>query len=305
MAAGAADADRDVVVVGGGPAGATAGIFTARYGLDTVVFDRGNASLRRCAYLESYPGFPGGVDIPRFYALLHAHVEEAGADLVHDMVVDIARDGDRFRVETQDDRTVSARRVVAATTYDGDYLRGVADEDALFETREHHGDVEEVVDWTYADDDGRTPIDGVYFAGAMAGRGQQAAIAVGHGAEVARTLLAETREDNGYWPEARAHYDWLRRRDALDHDWDDEATWRERFDDHHQPSDRDLDPDRLDHVRERELAAIKDAHLTRDEIEARADAGQRHLVRHLDPDVVLDELDNDVLRAYVRDGLEM
>ncbi|GGL64959.1 hypothetical protein [Halocalculus aciditolerans] len=33
-----------------------------------------------------------------------------------------------------------------------------------------------------------------------------------------------------------------------------------------------LDPGRLDRVRERELAAVNDAHLTRDEIEARADA---------------------------------
>lgn len=52
------DFDYDVVIVGGGPAGCSAGVFTGRYGLDTVIFDRGRSSLRRCAYLENYLGFP-------------------------------------------------------------------------------------------------------------------------------------------------------------------------------------------------------------------------------------------------------
>jgi len=56
----AAAFDHDVVVVGGGPAGCAAGVFTARYGLDTMIFDRGRSSIQRCAYLENYLGFPRG-----------------------------------------------------------------------------------------------------------------------------------------------------------------------------------------------------------------------------------------------------
>lgn len=45
-------AQYDVVIVGGGPSGCSAGVFTSQYGLDTVAFDRGNASLRRCVSLD-------------------------------------------------------------------------------------------------------------------------------------------------------------------------------------------------------------------------------------------------------------
>ncbi|TKX78401.1 FAD-dependent oxidoreductase, partial [Halorubrum sp. SD626R] len=43
---------RDVVVVGGGVAGLSAAVFTARHGLDTLVVDAGGSVLRRNARLE-------------------------------------------------------------------------------------------------------------------------------------------------------------------------------------------------------------------------------------------------------------
>jgi thioredoxin reductase len=49
-----ADHDHDVVIIGGGPAGCSAGVFVGREGLDTVIFDRGRSSLLRCGHLENY-----------------------------------------------------------------------------------------------------------------------------------------------------------------------------------------------------------------------------------------------------------
>ena len=53
-----------IVIVGGGPTGATTGVFTARAGLDTFVFDRGRSSIKRCAHLENgwWEGVASGVD---------------------------------------------------------------------------------------------------------------------------------------------------------------------------------------------------------------------------------------------------
>lgn len=76
----------DVAIVGGGPAGCAAGVLAARYGLETVVFDRGNSSLARCAFLENYLGFPGGIDVQTFIELIQAHAEEAGCTLVRELV---------------------------------------------------------------------------------------------------------------------------------------------------------------------------------------------------------------------------
>jgi len=149
--------DHDVAVVGGGPAGTSAAIFTARYGLDTVVFDRGRSSLARCAVLENYLGFPGGVDVGTFYDLAHDHVEWAGAGVIDDLVerVEECEDGEGFCIRPQEGEPVTAERVVAATRYDGTYLRPLGG-DEMFETVEHDGEERDRFDRSYPDDDGRT-----------------------------------------------------------------------------------------------------------------------------------------------------
>ena len=115
----------DVVIVGGGPAGCSAGVFTAGYGLDTVIFDRGRSSTQRCAHLENYLGFPAGIDVETLYGLIHDHAKQAGCEIVSNVVESVvsADDVEGFTVETQESRRVTAGRVVAATRYDGEYLR--------------------------------------------------------------------------------------------------------------------------------------------------------------------------------------
>lgn len=291
--------DHDVVIVGGGPAGCAAGLFTARYGLDTVIFDRGTSSLRRCAFLENYLGFPAGIDIETFYGLMHDHVTEAGCELVTDMVTSVVRADETFCVQTQEGRVVRARRVVAATTYGGEYLRDLDSDDTMFVRHDHHDETHEEFNREYADADGRTPVEGLYVAGAMAGHGEQALIAAGHGSRVGREMLADVRREDGYWDEAAPHYDWMRRREALDHDWEDEDTWHRRFADHRFPDDHDLDDERLQRIREQEIAYVKSTHLDREERHQRTKRAQRRLAEHLDDALFLDMVDDDNLREYV------
>jgi hypothetical protein len=297
--------EREVTVVGGGPAGCAVGICTARYGLDTVIFDRGNSSLRRCAFLENYLGFPEGIDVETFYELMHAHVVEAGCDLVSDMVESISRTEDGFRVRTQEGRSVETARVVAASTFDGEYLRGLDSDEAMFDTHEHHDEVHEEFDPEYADAEGRTPVDGLYVAGALAGRGEQVLVAAGHGMTVGRELLADVRRAEGYWEEAAPHYDWMRRREALDHDWNDEATWQRRFADHRLPDEHDLDRERLEKIRRREIEFVKSTHIVRSEIDRRRERAYRRLASHLDADVLLDAIDDERIREYLADTSAM
>ena len=134
----------DVAVVGGGPAGSSATVFCTREGLSTVVFDRGRSPLKRCAHLENYPGFPAGIDVETLYDLFHDQAERAGCEIADGLVESLDRrdDGAGFVVALQDRQPVTARRVVAATRYDGSYMRGLGDDDEMFETTEHDG-----VDW--------------------------------------------------------------------------------------------------------------------------------------------------------------
>ncbi|WP_435143563.1 NAD(P)/FAD-dependent oxidoreductase [Halobaculum sp. P14] len=298
-------ADRyDVVIVGGGPAGCSAGVFTARYGLDTVVFDRGNSSLRRCAHLENYLGFPGGIDVETFYDLAHDHAREAGCDLVDDLVESVTRpDADReedaepsgFVVETQDGRTVEAASVVAAARYDADYLRPLGDEDAMFESHEHDGEVHEHFDRTYADRDGRTPIDGLYVASPVESVSTQAITAAGHGALVGRHVVGDARRDEGYWDDAADRVDWVRRERARDPEWGDRDRWRDYFDDA-APDDLDVSDAEYERLREREIDDRLDMYVSDDEIDRREQRAHDRLLEHIDTDRIrayLDRVDGD------------
>lgn len=287
-----------VVIVGGGPAGCSAGIFTARYGLDTIIFDRGKAALPRSAFLANYPGFPGGIDIETFYNLIHDHAIEAGCDLVEESVVSIGQSpnsgGSReseqsqsFRVETQSGTIVHADRVIAAAWYDGEYLRPLAGEGG-FEMHEHHGEMHEQFRRDYADADGRTPIESLYVAAPNDGRNAQVITSAGQGAHVARSLIADHRQDMGFEGDVlTAHFDWLRPEAEFTGEWADRDRWREWFG-NELPEDHGLDQSRLDELREAYLDRAFETKLTDQEIKERRETAHRRLLHHLDDELILE-----------------
>ncbi|ELZ50368.1 thioredoxin reductase-like protein [Halorubrum distributum JCM 9100] len=200
-------AARDVVVVGGGVAGLSAAVYTARQGLDTLVVDPGGSVLRRNARLENFPGFPLGVDARRLLDLLGEQAETAGADRLDARVtrVSLAHEGSdaadadagdaeanaRFAVTTDEGDRIRARHVVAATKNEVGYLEGL-DGVAIVDRGKAYVD---------ADERGRTGVDGLYAAGRIARKTHQAAVCAGHGAEVAVTLLEEA--------ETPFYHDWV------------------------------------------------------------------------------------------------
>lgn len=280
------DIDHEVVVVGGGPAGCSTGVFTARYGLDTVIFDRGRSSIQRCAFLENYLGFPGGIDIETFYALMHDHAEAAGCSILPDFVESVERDGDGFVVTPQDGDPVTARWVVAATRYDGEYLRPL-DGEAMFVTREHAGTESERFDRAYANGDGSTPVDGLFIASPYGEMGYQASMAAGRGARVGITLVEAVRRARGYPERVVNHYDWIRSTAELDDGERDPEHWREWFDSH-MPDDHGLDADRLDTLRERDVERRLDTYLSDAEVEQRTARAHERLLDHIDDDRILE-----------------
>lgn len=282
------DADHDVVVVGGGPAGCSAAVFASRYGFDTVVFDRGRSSIQQCAYLENYLGFPAGVDVETLYGLFHDHVAEAGGELVADLVESVthAEDGEGFVVATQDGRRVSTDRVVAATRYDGEYLRPLGDE-AMFEAHEYDGQERERFDRTYPEPDGTTPVDGLYVASPSEEADRQAIVAAGRGARVGLAVVRDARRAAGYPESVVDHYDWLRQESARDAEWADRDRWRETYDER-RPDDVEVDDDRWVTLRERDIDRRLSTYVTDDEIGRRTERGQRRLLDHVDDELVLE-----------------
>jgi threonine dehydrogenase-like Zn-dependent dehydrogenase len=283
--------DHDVVIVGGGPAGCSAGVFTARYGLDTVIYDRGRSSLQRCAHLENYLGFPAGIDIETAYDLMHDHATEAGCDLVSDLVESVTRtedgDGEGFVVEPQEGEAVTATSVIAATRYDGEYLRGLDDDAAMFETHEHDGEEHEHFDRGYAEADGTTPVEGLYVTSPSDEADRQAIIAAGRGARVGLRLVDDRRDARGFTGHFTTHYDWVRKEAELTGEWADRDHWVE-YADEQRPDDHDLDDEAWERLRDEEIDRRFETYITDEEIERRERVAHERLVEHLDDDVVLE-----------------
>ena len=64
----------DTIIIGRGPAGLQAAVYTARSGLSTLVLGRSDGSLAKTAIIENYFGFAQAVSGP---ALLEAGMEQA------------------------------------------------------------------------------------------------------------------------------------------------------------------------------------------------------------------------------------
>jgi hypothetical protein len=305
--------DCDVAVVGGGPTGCSAAVFTAREGLDTVLFDCGRSSLQLCAYLENYLGFPAGIDIETLYDLFHAHARETGVTIVPKFVASVedadaggndtttveeAATDEGFLVHPQDGEPITTRRVIAATRYDGEYLRGLDDEEAMFDSHEHGGETEQFFDREYADADGTTPVEGLYVASPHREADMQAIVAAGRGARVARQVITDARVDDGWWPAVAEGVDWMRR-DA-ERDGRNREYWLEHFDEHYgETAPVDADTERYRRIRETAVEQRLAAYLTDEEIAERTDRGHRTLAAHLDPGAVLAAVATDELLAAV------
>lgn len=282
----------DVAIVGGGPTGCSAGVFTARYGLETVVFDRGPSSLRRCAHLENYLGFPGGIDVETFYDLMHEHVREAGGEFVPDVVSTVCRESPGFRLETDRADSVRAKRVIAATKYDATYLESLAAADLFADEEDDQRFRDELVDWS-----GRTPLDRLYVAGPLAGVGDQTVIAAGHGAAVARHLITDVRRDAGYWTTIEDPYDWVRHEAELDDEWWCRERWHAWFDEHDEPEG--LSTDAVESIRETYIDEAFGMYVDDDDIERRTNRGQRRIAEHLDDRIQLEAIPNERILDYV------
>jgi len=180
-----------VAVVGGGPAGLTAAIYTARAGLETTVYDGGEPILARNAHLENVPGFPAGVNARTFLDATRQQAEDADVAFVEANVERVAATESGFRVETEDADTDAADFVVAASWPDSSYLDD-------FELSRIDRGSKTMLD---VDEFGRTDADGVYAAGRLARQYHQTVVAAGHGATVGLTVVDDS--------DAPHYHDWV------------------------------------------------------------------------------------------------
>ncbi|MDI3316762.1 MAG: FAD-dependent oxidoreductase [Bacillota bacterium] len=105
----------DLVIAGGGPAGATAALYAARAQLDVVVVDKGLSSgaLGMTGRVENYPGLPGATG-PEIVEAIRRQATSFGAKFVQAQVIGVDFSGDPKVVYTSDG-DYRARAVILAT----------------------------------------------------------------------------------------------------------------------------------------------------------------------------------------------
>ena len=107
--------DHDLVIIGGGAAGLTAGMYACRYGLDTILLERlmTGGQIINAERIENFPGFPDGVAGAEIGPLMQDQAMQQGLDIRLAEVTGLRRRGPGWLVETVDGELASRAVIVA------------------------------------------------------------------------------------------------------------------------------------------------------------------------------------------------
>ena len=111
----------DLVIVGSGPAGYTAGIYAARAQLSPILYEgsvTAGGALMNTTEVENFPGFPSGIIGPDLMDNLKAQAEKFGSVLVRDDIVEMKLEGDVKTLVDGSGNTVLTKAVILATGSD-------------------------------------------------------------------------------------------------------------------------------------------------------------------------------------------
>ncbi|MFD3696742.1 thioredoxin-disulfide reductase [Streptomyces sp. NPDC058646] len=124
---------RNVIIIGSGPAGYTAALYTARASLQPLVFEgavTAGGALMNTTEVENFPGFRDGIMGPDLMDNMRAQAERFGAELVPDDIVSVDLTGD-IKTVTDTAGTVHRAKAVIVTTGSQHRKLGLPNEDAL------------------------------------------------------------------------------------------------------------------------------------------------------------------------------
>jgi thioredoxin reductase (NADPH) len=109
------DTVRDVVIIGSGPAGYTAGVYTARAGLKPLLIEgvQYGGALMNTTDVENYPGFADGITGPELMDMMRKQAERFGAEIISDDATAVNLSG-TLKTVTVGGETYQARTVILA-----------------------------------------------------------------------------------------------------------------------------------------------------------------------------------------------
>ncbi|WP_432745680.1 thioredoxin-disulfide reductase [Streptomyces sp. JH002] len=124
---------RNVIIIGSGPAGYTAALYTARASLKPLVFEgavTAGGALMNTTEVENFPGFQDGIMGPDLMDGMRAQAERFGAELIPDDIVAVDLSGD-IKAVTDTAGTVHQAKAVIVATGSQHRKLGLPNEDEL------------------------------------------------------------------------------------------------------------------------------------------------------------------------------
>ena len=124
---------RNVIIIGSGPAGYTAALYTARAALKPLVFEgavSAGGALMNTTEVENFPGFQDGIMGPDLMDNMRGQAERFGAELIPDDIVAVDLSGD-IKTVTDTEGTVHRAKAVIVTTGSQHRKLGLPREDEL------------------------------------------------------------------------------------------------------------------------------------------------------------------------------
>lgn len=107
----------DLIIVGGGPAGISAGIYASRQGLDVLLIAKnfGGQVARKAVDIENYPGFEkiSGIDL---FNKFEKHLKSQKLEILTDKVVTAVKEGDIFTVSCEENKDELKAKALIVTS---------------------------------------------------------------------------------------------------------------------------------------------------------------------------------------------
>lgn len=108
--------EKSVIIIGGGIAGYSAGIYTSRANIHTIILEgEWGGQLMKTDSVENYPGYPEGIDGPTLVSNMRDQVIRFGCNVVSEMVVSVCLNSPLKKVTTASGNEYTSDSVIIAT----------------------------------------------------------------------------------------------------------------------------------------------------------------------------------------------
>lgn len=171
----------DVAIIGAGPAGASAALFTAKAGKKTLLIDS-DQSITKRAWVENHYGVME-ITGPDLVEIGKKQAGKFGAELIQDKAVNIEKSGEAFAIQTENGQ-YEAKHVILATGLFVELAEKIG-------VQTKPGTEPRIKTVLAADANGKTNVAGIWAAGTCAGVSVHTIITAGDGAKVAINVISE------------------------------------------------------------------------------------------------------------------